>query len=219
MRPLGLLELELVLLLASHGAAASAAASAAGPSVALHANTNTVSGAGWRESGSGPGKGSIKYLGQYNTTAQCEWACLRGPPPYGSPCCAFTFHTSDYELDEPSGWNRQCFGIINSHWDPVAEQNITSGRVVWLPGTPQHAACTRTSPPPPAPPPPQPPPPSGPCNSALDCGLNGVCTSGVCRCRAAWTGDRCQALALLPASLDAGYRHVTVDGKNVSSWG
>ena len=32
-------------------------------------------------------------------------------------------------------------------------------------------------------------------------------------------GERCQALALLPASLEAGYRHETAAGGKSSSWG
>jgi hypothetical protein len=37
------------------------------------------------------------------------------------------------------------------------------------------------------------------CKTNKDCSLNGVCTSGACVCDAAWEGDKCQTLALLPA--------------------
>ena len=63
------------------------------PIVTLHLNTNNVAGAPWRESGA-----EVKYLGLFNTTQECEWACLSGPPPLGSHCCAFTFHTAAYAL-------------------------------------------------------------------------------------------------------------------------
>ena len=45
---------------------------AASPTVTLHRNTNNVAGAPWRSSSS-----SVKYLGLYNSSAECEWACLR----------------------------------------------------------------------------------------------------------------------------------------------
>jgi hypothetical protein len=181
------------------------------PIVTLHQNTNNVAGAPWRVSGT-----DVKYLGLYNTTQECQWACLNGPPPTGSHCCAFTFHTRQYEPTEQNGWNRQCFGVISSHWSPTQQENITSGRVQWPKGSVAAKVCTGTNP---APSPPQPAPPTGPCASALDCSLNGACHGGVCQCHAAWTGDRCQTLALEPASLTAGYRHVFADGTNASSWG
>jgi hypothetical protein len=53
----------------------------------------------------------------------------------------------------------------------------------------------------------------------LDCGLNGECVGGACACRPAWAGARCQTLALLPASLGAGYRGIGAAGANLSSWG
>ena len=40
----------------------------------------------------------------------------------------------------------------------------------------------------------------------------------ICRCDAAWKGDRCQTLALLPTARDAGLRLVD-GGSNTSSWG
>lgn len=42
------------------------------------------------------------------------------------------------------------------------------------------------------------------CITDDDCQLNGLCNSGVCHCDAAWTGDACQRLNLLPAKIDAG---------------
>lgn len=58
------------------------------------------------------------------------------------------------------------------------------------------------------------------CTSDLDCSLNGECIESVCHCDAAWWGDRCDKLALVPASVSApsaygGGSHTP----NVSSWG
>ena len=124
---------------ASPGPPAAASTPAAAPRITLHANMNNVAGSPWRES-----EGSVKYLGLYNTSEQCAWACMRGPPPRGSGhCCAFTFHTKDYEPDEPGGWNRQCFGVTNGHWVPAPLANITSGRVKWPAGTAASQACSQ----------------------------------------------------------------------------
>jgi len=55
-----------------------------------------------------------------------------------------------------------------------------------------------------------------PCETDLDCQLNGECTAGACVCDAAWRGANCSVLALLPAKLVNGYGHTASD---VSSWG
>jgi hypothetical protein len=55
-----------------------------------------------------------------------------------------------------------------------------------------------------------------PCETDLDCQLNGECTAGACVCDAAWRGANCSVLALLPAKLVNGYGHTA---SNVSSWG
>jgi hypothetical protein len=76
------------------------------------------------------------------------------------------------------------------------------------PGTPA------PSPPHPPPAPPPAPLPSGPCKDNADCQLNGACLNGACKCDPAWTGERCQRLDLLPASIDAGLQDPVL-----SSWG
>ena len=54
------------------------------------------------------------------------------------------------------------------------------------------------------------------CASNLDCSLNGVCTSGRCRCDSGWVGKACTIIDLLPARRGAdGYR--AADGS--TSWG
>ena len=118
-------------------------------------------------------------------------------------------HVRTYVLNvrpEPTTRGRQCYGVTNGHWAPVTQANITSGRVLWPSGSSAALACKGA--------PPAPSPPAGPCSTALDCGLNGVCdtNSGSCKCRPAWTGKRCQTLALLPASLSAGYREKSPSG-------
>ena len=54
------------------------------------------------------------------------------------------------------------------------------------------------------------------CRSALDCQLNGVCVDRKCECDAAWRGDHCSRLALLPAKKDGGYGSLH---SATSSWG
>ena len=117
------------------------AAAATAPIITLHYDTDNVAGAPWRSSSAGGG--SIQYLGLYNSTEQCQWACLAGPPPQGKHCCSFTFHTVDWEPNNPHGWNRQCFGVTNGHWVPAPLANITSGRVKWPAGTAASQACSQ----------------------------------------------------------------------------
>lgn len=52
------------------------------------------------------------------------------------------------------------------------------------------------------------------CSTNWDCQLNGKCAAGICDCDAAWTGERCQRLHLLPAHADAG-----LQDPKLSSWG
>ena len=57
------------------------------------------------------------------------------------------------------------------------------------------------------------------CTSALDCQLNGECSSaGACACNAGWRGEDCGELDLLPAKLGPAAYGVGV-GSSVSSWG
>jgi hypothetical protein len=80
---------------------------------------------------------------------------------------------------------------------------------------------------PPHPPPPPPWLPAGPfrCASALDCSLNGRCSSTLntttntsCVCGPGWVGRRCESLDLMPARRISGFR-ARSGGANTSSWG
>jgi hypothetical protein len=56
---------------------------------------------------------------------------------------------------------------------------------------------------------------AGSCTTAVDCGLNGRCAAGVCRCKTWWRGPHCQFLNLAPArSLDDGLKL-----PKISTWG
>ena len=54
----------------------------------------------------------------------------------------------------------------------------------------------------------------GDCVTDEDCQLAGVCTSGRCRCDAAWRGTHCTYLAINGDAAGAGYRRA-----DTSSWG
>eukprot|EP01061_Rhynchopus_euleeides_P007663 TRINITY_DN16728_c0_g1_i4.p1 TRINITY_DN16728_c0_g1~~TRINITY_DN16728_c0_g1_i4.p1 ORF type:complete len:493 (+),score=142.54 TRINITY_DN16728_c0_g1_i4:79-1557(+) len=82
----------------------------------------------------------------------------------------------------------ECFAVYSPGFNPSYNEDATSGVVQW------------------------------PCRDNGDCSLNGKCAAGVCQCRPAWKGHRCETLNILPAQKDAGYRGVD-DGHNTSSWG
>ena len=44
-----------------------------------------------------------------------------------------------------------------------------------------------------------------PCADDFDCGFNGACESGTCRCDKPWTGPQCSTIALAPAIRGGGY--------------
>ena len=104
-------------------------------------------------------------------------------------CWSFTWHGG---VPVASPFHKQCFGIIAPRWSPTPDQDgIISGYIDW------------------------------PCRDDLDCSLNGKCvqSKSECACRPAWTGHRCEKLALSPATRGAdGYRGVD-GGHNTSSWG
>ena len=83
----------------------------------------------------------------------------------------------------------QCFAVLSPGWNPSYDPGMVSATVDWD------------------------------CRDDEDCSLNGACGGdGECVCRAAWSGQRCETLNLLPTSNTSGYRG-TDDGHNTSSWG
>eukprot|EP01120_Amphizonella_sp_Union-15-10_P012506 TRINITY_DN5570_c0_g5_i1.p1 TRINITY_DN5570_c0_g5~~TRINITY_DN5570_c0_g5_i1.p1 ORF type:complete len:391 (+),score=81.17 TRINITY_DN5570_c0_g5_i1:73-1173(+) len=53
------------------------------------------------------------------------------------------------------------------------------------------------------------------CTRDEECFLNGVCTSGICKCDYGWSGENCSLLNLAPAPNVGAYGY----SPNVSSWG
>ena len=68
---------------------------------------------------------SIKYLGQFTTTAECEAAAKVDAAGHG-PFHSFTFHTPAFG-GEFAG---QCFGRTDRAWSPTAQPKVDSGRLV-----------------------------------------------------------------------------------------
>jgi hypothetical protein len=143
---------------------------------------------------------TVRELGSFSSLDDCQAACLAfvyrcQVPTEGGGC--------EDPISPVSGWkkcqsfsyvarSRRCVAIVAAdEWLPSAEQGVASGVVTW---PPQH------------------------CRNAADCSHNGVCEQSLCVCSAAWSGDRCQTLSLLPAARNAGLRSVD-EGRNTSSWG
>jgi hypothetical protein len=135
----------------------------------------------------------VKDLGRCADATQCL-----------ARCAAY----SNHGVSPLSGWTRcesfvhtadsRCYAIVDANeWWPRHKAGATSGRLHWPPAH---------------------------CLSDADCSFNGVCherpdKNRTCACDAAWRGDRCQTLALLPTGRASGLRGVDAVGRNVSSWG
>ena len=92
-----------------------------------------------------------------------------------------------------SEYNKNCYAWINNPvWIPYCnnQTNIDTGRIIY------------------------------PCQSNMDCSLNGECNkqTGKCQCTPAWNGPKCGNLTLLPATKGTGYNY-TDNGEHTSSWG
>ena len=131
---------------------------------------------------------TVHELGAFSDVQGCQGACFAfvfrcRVPTEGGGC--------EDEVSPVSGWSKcqsfsffhdsgRCVAVVAAdEWLPFAEERVTSGHVHWPPQR---------------------------CSSRGDCSHNGDCnqSSRLCECAAAWTGDRCQTLALLPAERNAG---------------
>ena len=84
----------------------------------------------------------------------------------------------------------QCFGHVDRAWLPLADDNVDCGIL------------------------------KRPCVDDLDCSLNGMCgDDGACACEPGWTGDRCEALDLVPVDSSKLGFDPAENGANMSSWG
>ena len=124
-------------------------------------------------------------------------ACCEAPVP----CRAWVTGPADghgphYKLGDPRCWFKSEAAVHSQRW-PMLNNSLAAFGIV----------------------PPAPPPASrggAPCQTPLDCQLNGPCTGGKCVCDAAWKGENCSVLNLLPAKPGQGYGQ---RGSSVSSWG
>lgn len=144
---------------------------------------------------------TVHELGNFSALHECQAACLA----FEYRCRLSTKAGSCEDPVSPvSGWSKcqsfsffqsgRCVGVVAAdEWHPFPAEGVDSGQVHW----PPHR-----------------------CSSRGDCSHNGECNvaTSMCECTAAWTGDRCQTLALQPATRNAGLRAVD-DGANTSSWG
>ena len=155
---------------------------------------------------------SITWFPDHSNVPPLTWP---PPPPYNhtvkelpaapsadqcrQACAGYT----NSEVSPVSGWSKcqsftwlpdgRCVAIVDSdEWQLSPMKGATTGKLTW---------------------------PSANCHSDADCSHNGVCSADAqCECIAAWRGDRCQTLALLPTRRQWGLR-ARDGGINTSTWG
>ncbi|GMH71994.1 hypothetical protein TL16_g05803 [Triparma laevis f. inornata] len=92
-------------------------------------------------------------------------------------------------------FTNQCFSIVSPGFNPTYDETSVTGTVHWG------------------------------CRDNSDCSLNGQCAEeGVCECRPAWKGERCETMNILPTPKNSGYRGMDMNPAtrkmaNTSSWG
>ena len=136
----------------------------------------------------------LKVLGFAVDVPACGALCVayRDVAAAASRCTGFT------RVVAPNGSQPNCFGNADGSWLPMPSPGnnephgphlFDAGRVSW------------------------------PCESTLNCSLNGACTNGACVCTMGWTGARCGSLDLLPVDRSVLGFNPMRDGRNMSSWG
>lgn len=143
----------------------------------------------------------------------CQAACVAyrnadvSPVSGWTRCESFTFIAADASAPV------RCVAVVDAEewdWTLAPARGAVAGRVAWPARACAHdadcsfnGACVVTS-----------------ASAAVGDGNDAAAAAATCACDAAWTGDRCQTLALEPATRGAGLRMVDpADGSNVSSWG
>jgi len=91
------------------------------PRTRLYPNTNNVFGIAESRKDSN----NLKYFGDFDNVNQCQNACLTYNQN-NRRCYSFTFHHPDIGTT----WAKQCFGVLDTRWTPVAESKATSGRII-----------------------------------------------------------------------------------------
>ena len=138
----------------------------------------------------------VKDLGEEAAASldACQAACIAYRNTKVSPVSGWERCMSFTHLDAAPGQPSRCVAVVDAEeWAPVSRRGAVAGRLEWPPQT---------------------------CATDADCSLNGVCaTDKRCKCADAWTGDRCQTLALEPTTVHAGLRMTDASGANTSSWG
>jgi hypothetical protein len=74
--------------------------------------------------------GVVRFLGTFNTTADCSQACVGYTSDVdGAICHSFSFHHADFPSAQFAG---ACFAVADHSWQPNSPADkITSGRVAW----------------------------------------------------------------------------------------
>ena len=152
---------------------------------------------------SGADRDLARFLGVAATPTACAGLCsayrnLAAASPVSAwfTCKAFAFFTPAYALN--ASYAGQCFGWLDAGGTSSVWRQIDWTTMVGVTSGAMPPAVSR-------------------CTNAMDCSLNGVCSSsssGHCVCDAAWSGARCETLELRPTAVRSG-----LSLPNTSFWG
>lgn len=103
-------------------ASVSDAATDSPPTIELHEGANQV----FNVAVSRGNTTTTNYLGTFDSTMQCQDACIAFTHG-GDRCESFTHHATSFG----GAFAGQCFAITVPRWTPTAQKAVTSGRVLW----------------------------------------------------------------------------------------
>jgi hypothetical protein len=143
-------------------------------------------------------KGGVILVGTMATAQECEQQATKI-----DNATSWTYNHCDFPPAGSGNYSCHCYIRTDGKWALLKQNLVDSGYI--KPGLPTPAT--------PSPPTPSPPTPFV-CTTNFDCQLNGACKAGVCECDAAWIGEQCERLNLLPTRVDNGLQDA-----ELSSWG